>query len=116
MCSAVVKGLVENSTLKRYTRPIRKFQLFSMDLYGKRCSRATDVLKASLTYCSISLEAFECLTRGLSNNTSLESLELSYTKMTDDCQVSLVDGLRTNKSLKYLDLSENLKSVWEGCN
>jgi Ran GTPase-activating protein (RanGAP) involved in mRNA processing and transport len=53
------------------------------------------------------VEGFECLARGLSCNTSLETLDLSYTEMLDSSVVALVNGLRINKTLKSLDLSNN---------
>jgi hypothetical protein len=45
MCSAVAKGL-ENSHSKRYYLPDAEIPIVLMDRYGKRCSRATDVLKS----------------------------------------------------------------------
>jgi Ran GTPase-activating protein (RanGAP) involved in mRNA processing and transport len=56
---------------------------------------------------SISVEVFECLTRVLSCNTSLETLDLSHTHMEDSSVIALVDGLRINKTLKCLDLCSN---------
>jgi Ran GTPase-activating protein (RanGAP) involved in mRNA processing and transport len=106
ICSAVAEGLVENSTLETLHLPdtatltALRGPVWQEALESNHCLR-----KLCLSESVITLEGFECLARGLSHNTSLESIDLSYTNMTDDCVIALVDGLRTNKTLKCLDLS-----------
>jgi hypothetical protein len=101
MCSAVAKAF-ENSTLETLYLPDDEINCPSRT--GIRDARATDVLKASLYYCSISLEAFECSLARLSTIRHWSQVE-RYQHDRRLCYCSLVDGLRTNKTLKYLDLS-----------
>jgi Ran GTPase-activating protein (RanGAP) involved in mRNA processing and transport len=104
ICSAVAEGLVENSTLETLYLP-------SIRLHGPVWQEALEsnhfLRILSLAYCSISLEGFECLARGLSRNISLESLNLTGSDMEDSSVIALVDALRTNKTLISLDLSNN---------
>jgi hypothetical protein len=108
LCTAVAKGLVSNSTLETLYVPDTKYSVvlhgpvWQEMLVSNHC-----VKKLCFSKYSISLETFQCLARGLSHNTSLESLDLRDTNMTDDCVIALVGGLRTNKTLKCLDLSNN---------
>jgi hypothetical protein len=110
LCSAVAKGLVKNSTLETLYLPgfsRSDPQVFHGPVWQEMLVSNHCVKKLYFSSGSISLEGFECLARGLSRNTSLESIDLSYTNMTDDCVIALVDGIRTNKTLKCLDLSGN---------
>jgi hypothetical protein len=110
LCSAVAKGLVENSTLETLYLPAKENRLFDV-LHGPVWQEALEsnrcLKNLSFAHSPILLESFNCLARGLSRNSSLESMDLRFTKMTDDYVISLVDGLRTNKTLKCLDLSHN---------
>jgi Ran GTPase-activating protein (RanGAP) involved in mRNA processing and transport len=107
LCSAIAKGLVTNSTLETlYTPDVDRTTVLHGPVWQEMLESNHCLKKLYLTSCSISLEAFQCLARGLSQSTSLESLDLSDTKMTDTSLIALVDGLRTNKTLKYLDLSQ----------
>jgi hypothetical protein len=106
--SAVAEGLVENSALETLYLPNADN---STVLYGpvwqEALKRNRSLKKLSFLNCSVSLEAFQCLARGLSHNVSLESLDLSFTNMTEPSVFALVDGLRTNKTLKCLNLAYN---------
>ena len=110
LSSAVAEGLVTNSTLETLYLPgwlTLNRQFFHGPVWQEMLGNNRCLKKLCFPGCPISLEGFECLARGLSHNTSLESLTLSSTNMRDDCFISLVNGLRTNKTLKYLDLSSN---------
>jgi Ran GTPase-activating protein (RanGAP) involved in mRNA processing and transport len=110
LCSAVAKGLVENSTLETLYLPgwsISNPDVFNGPVWQEALESNHCLKKLSFARCPISLEGFKCLAKGLSHNTSLESIDLSDTNMTDNDVIALVDGLRTNKTLKCLDLSGN---------
>jgi Ran GTPase-activating protein (RanGAP) involved in mRNA processing and transport len=106
LCSAVAEGLAQNSTLETLCVPRTENETALVGPVWEEALGSNHCLKKlSFIHCSISLEAFQCLARGLSHNTSLESIDLRYTNMTDTSVIVLVDGLRTNKTLKCLDLS-----------
>jgi Leucine-rich repeat (LRR) protein len=109
ICSAVFEGLVENSTLETLRLPDVEDDPIVLDgvIWQEILESNHSLRKLCFTECSVSLEAFQCLARGLSHNTSLESLDLSCTGMTEPSLIALVDGLRTNKTMKFLDLSNN---------
>jgi hypothetical protein len=113
LCSAVAEGLIANSTLETLLIPgwsNSDPEVFYGPVWvWQEMLESNHCLKKLLftDYCSISLEGAESLARGLSRNTSLESLDLGWSEMADDSVVSLVDGLRTNKTLKCLNLSGN---------
>jgi hypothetical protein len=108
LCSAVAKGLVKNSALETLCIPDTENAIVLHGPVWQEMLESNQYLKKLfLTQCSISLEAFQCLARGLSQNTSLESIVLSKTDMMDSSIIALVEGLRTNKTLKCLDLSYN---------
>jgi Ran GTPase-activating protein (RanGAP) involved in mRNA processing and transport len=108
LCSAVAKGLVKNSTLETlYVPDTENPVVIDGPVWQEMLESNHCLKKLIVSSCSISLEGFECIARGLSRNTSLESINLSNTDMTDTSAIALVYGLRTNKTLKYLDLSNN---------
>jgi hypothetical protein len=108
LCSAVAGGLVANTTLETLYLPdgqnsnpeVLDGPIWQQALESNHCLK-----KLSFSNCAISVEGFECLARGLSSNTSLETLDLTYTNMEDLNIIALVHGLRNNKTLKCLDLS-----------
>jgi hypothetical protein len=112
LCSAVAEGLVTNSTLKTLYLPGFSRSdpgVFRGPFHGSVWQKMLESNHSLKRLCfqnyGISLAGFECLGRGLSRNTSLESLDLNFTGMTEPSLIALVDGLRTNKTLKCLDLS-----------
>jgi Ran GTPase-activating protein (RanGAP) involved in mRNA processing and transport len=109
LCSAVAEGLVENSTLETLYLPNKEdpFDVLHGPVWQEALESNHCLKKLCFARCPISLEAFQCLAKGLSHNTSLESIDLSDTNMTDNDVIALVDGLRTNETLKCLDLSGN---------
>jgi Ran GTPase-activating protein (RanGAP) involved in mRNA processing and transport len=110
ICSAVAEGLGANSTLETLYLPgwsSSNPEVFNGPVWEEALESNHCLKKLFFADCSISLEGFQCLARGLSHNTSLESIDLNCTNMTDDCVIALVDELRTNRTLKCLDLSYN---------
>jgi hypothetical protein len=110
LCWAVAKGLATNSTLETLHVPSWSSpnpQVFHGQVWQEALASNHCLKMLSFSYCSFSLDGFKCLARGLSINTSLESLDLTSTGMKDDSVVALVHGLRTNKTLKCLDLTGN---------
>jgi Ran GTPase-activating protein (RanGAP) involved in mRNA processing and transport len=110
LCSAVAKGLAANSTLETLYLPdwsSSNPEVFHGLVWQEALASNHCLKMLSFSDCSISLEGFKCLARGLLMNTSLESLDLTSTGMRDDSVVALVHGLRTNETLKCLDLTGN---------
>jgi Ran GTPase-activating protein (RanGAP) involved in mRNA processing and transport len=108
LCTAVAEGLVENSTLETLYLPCMEYRTdFHGPVWQEALQSNHSLKMLSFRECSIPLRSHECLAQGISRNTSLESLDLSYTDMTDASIIALVDGLRTNKTLKCLNLSDN---------
>jgi hypothetical protein len=111
LSSAVAAGLVNNSTLETArlvpTTPGAPGNQFNGPVWQEMLKKNHSLKTLSLQHSFISLEGFECLARGLSCNTSLETLNLLCTAMEDLSVVALVDGLRINKTLKCLDMSHN---------
>jgi Ran GTPase-activating protein (RanGAP) involved in mRNA processing and transport len=112
LCSAVAAGLTNNSTLKTLQLPREdscssEGSLFNGPVWHEMLKNNHSLKTLSFANCTIPVEGFQNLARGLSCNTSLETLDLSHTHMEDACVIALVDGLRINKTLKCLDLSEN---------
>jgi Ran GTPase-activating protein (RanGAP) involved in mRNA processing and transport len=106
----VAKGLPANSTLETLYLPgwsSSNPEIFDGLVWQEALASNHCLKTLSFSNCSISLECFKCLARGLFMNTSLESLDLTSTDMMDDGVIALVHGLRTNKSLKCLDLTDN---------
>jgi Ran GTPase-activating protein (RanGAP) involved in mRNA processing and transport len=106
VCSAVAEGLVTNSTLETLYLPVisnSNLQVFRGPVWEEMLESNRCLKKLCSKNYGISLAGFECLARGLSRNTSLESLDLS-TYMTEASLIAIVDGLRTNKTLKCLGL------------
>jgi Ran GTPase-activating protein (RanGAP) involved in mRNA processing and transport len=60
-----------------------------------------------ISYCKIKREGFSCMGEGLSRNKTLKLLNLSGNKLCNSCVEVLVSGLAKNKTLKLLDLSSN---------
>jgi Ran GTPase-activating protein (RanGAP) involved in mRNA processing and transport len=114
LSSAIAEGLVNNSTLETVRLPCEEGNspqapgnLFNGPVWQQMLTNNHFLKTLSFSSCTISLEGFECLARGLSCNTSLATLALSSTEMGDSSVIALVDGLRINKTLKCLDLSSN---------
>jgi Ran GTPase-activating protein (RanGAP) involved in mRNA processing and transport len=114
LSSAVAEGLVNNSTLETVRLPRQEGYsletpeiLLNGPVWQKMLKKNHSLKTLSLEHNFISLEGFECLARGLSCNTSVETLDLAATEMEDSSVIAIVDGLRTNKTLKYLNLSYN---------
>jgi Ran GTPase-activating protein (RanGAP) involved in mRNA processing and transport len=106
--SAIARGLVENSTLETlHVAGIENVTVLHGPVWQEALESNNSLKKLCLSNCTVSLEAFQCLARGLYRNMSLESIDLSETNMTEDCVIALVDGLRTNKTLKCLNLADN---------
>jgi Ran GTPase-activating protein (RanGAP) involved in mRNA processing and transport len=113
LSSAVAEGLVNNSTLETVRLPHEdgyySDNSFNGPVWQEMLEKNRSLKTLSFAQCLISVEGFQSLARGLSCNTSLETLDLSYTDtdIGDPCVIALVDGLRNNKTLKSLDLSQN---------
>jgi Ran GTPase-activating protein (RanGAP) involved in mRNA processing and transport len=108
LCSAFAEGLVANSTLETLYLPgWSRAEVFQGPVWQEMLKSNHGLKKLCFSDSAVSLEAFQCLARGLSHNTSLESLYLRDTAMMDDDIVAVVKGLRKNKTLKCLDLSNN---------
>jgi Ran GTPase-activating protein (RanGAP) involved in mRNA processing and transport len=114
LSSAVAEGLVSNSTLEtvRFPRqegnnPETPENQFNGPVWQEMLKDNHSLKTLSFSCCAISVGGFECLARGLSCNTSVETLDLAATAMEDSSVIALVDGLRINKTLKCLNLSYN---------
>jgi Ran GTPase-activating protein (RanGAP) involved in mRNA processing and transport len=117
LCSAVAEGLVSNFTLDTLYLPgwsNSNPEVFHGPVWQEMFESNHCLKKLDFPASSISLKALQCIARGLSQNTSLESIDLGYTNMTNDCVIALVDALSTNKTLKYLDLSNNCELSQSG--
>jgi Ran GTPase-activating protein (RanGAP) involved in mRNA processing and transport len=117
LSSAVAEGLVTNSNLETLYIPGWSFSnpdVFPGPAWQEMLESNHCLQKLGFSNHSISVEAFQCLARGLSHNSSLESLDLHDTEMMDTDVIALVEGLRTNKTLKYLFLSCNRRLSQSG--
>ena len=60
---------------------------------------------------NIDNDAVHVLAFGLCNNTTVEELNISYNKITDEGAVAIINCLKQNKTIKKLDLSHNKISI-----
>jgi hypothetical protein len=83
LSSAVAEGLVNNSTLETVRLPHEDGYIsdnsFNGPAWQEMLEKNHSLKTLSFAQCFISVEGFQSLARGLSCNTSLETLDLSFT-------------------------------------